>query len=94
MSNRARIGRMREEAAATRREKEEQRAEKAAQEPRKAARQGGRLVVVWAVKDPRGEVLSTFPYPRKDLAEAEVKRRRAADGRSYIVTREKIPVPE
>jgi len=93
MSNRDRIGRMREEAAATRREKDKRRAEKAAQKPRKAMQPDARMIVVWAVKDPRGEILETFPYPRRDLAEAEAKRRRATDDRSYIVTCEKIPAP-
>ena len=92
MSNRDRIDRMREEAAATEREKEKRRAERASRPGASAkADTDVRLKLVWAVKDPGGEVLCTYPYPRKDLAEAEAQRRRVSDGRSYIVTPEKVP---
>lgn len=77
MSNRDRISRMREEAAATGREK--------------GPVDTGRLRAVWAVKDGHGEVVATFPYPRKSLAEAEATRLKEANRRAYIVCPHKVP---
>lgn len=82
MSNRDRIERLRAEAAAAEREKAK----------RRAGEGEARLKLVWAVKDPGGEVLCTYPYPQRDMAEAEARRRRAGDGRSYFVAPEKVPL--
>jgi len=91
MSNRDRIERMRAEAEAKERENEEKRKEPAARPKRAAAGGDARRKLVWAVKDPRGEILATFPYGRKELAKADARRRGEADGRSYIVTPERVP---
>jgi hypothetical protein len=95
MSNRDRIARMRAEADAAEKEKAERRAQQPPSTPKEAkqaAAAGVRMKVVWAVKDPHGEILTTYPYPNKAQAEAEAGRLREADGRSYIVTPEKVPM--
>ena len=69
---------MREEADATEREK--------------GPVDTGRLKAVWAVKDGHGEIVATFPYPRKSLAEAEAKRLTEENRRSYIVVPHKVPM--
>lgn len=94
MSNRDRIDRMREEAAA----KEKEKAKKA-KEPRanargatKPAAPAGRMKLVWAVADPGGRVVTTYPYPHKTAAEAEAKRLTTKDGRQHFVRSEKVPM--
>ena len=94
MSNRDRIARMAEEAKATGAERKKA-AEKRAAAPGtpRAKRKviSGRVMAVWAVKDGRGEVVATFPYPRKDMAESEAKRLKAANHKTYIVCPHKVP---
>ncbi|HEX5138038.1 MAG TPA: hypothetical protein VFY93_13765 [Planctomycetota bacterium] len=92
MSNRDRIDRMREEAAATAKEKETK-AKPAAREPK--ARKGaapvpaGRMKIVWAVCAVNGSVVKTFPYPEKAAAEAEV--RRLSEQAPHHLRAEKVP---
>ncbi|MHC4957910.1 MAG: hypothetical protein ACYTGN_06000 [Planctomycetota bacterium] len=96
-SNRDRIGRMREEAAATereRKEKAEQRARAASVPgaPKRASKKpvgDGRMKMVWAVKDGRGEIVNTYPYPRKEDALVEARRLTDA-GKAHIVTPHKV----
>jgi len=96
MSNRDRIERMRAEAEATAREKAKEK-EQAVPGPARgrasqAAESGGRMKLVWAIQDPLGDVLKTFPYPLKAAAEEEAKSMRERDGRSYIVCPLKVPM--
>lgn len=79
MSNRDRLERLREEAQIADRER-------GAKE-----RNAGRMLAVWAVKDGMGEVVATFPYPRKADAESEAARLREANRKTYIVAPHKIP---
>ena len=93
-SNRDRIDRMRAEAAARERERQEKR-ERGRDAPapgptRKRAPAGdGRMKMVWAVKDGRGEIVETYPYPRKEDALADARRRTEA-GKAHIVTPHKV----
>lgn len=95
MSNRDRIARMRDEAAATKREREE--ADKARRErepsPRRpaAAAPTGRMKVVWAVKDGTGAIAATFPYPDRKAAEADALRRSAGGRHTFLVSPHKVP---
>ena len=43
------------------------------------------------IKDGRGEIVATFPYPRKDMAESEAKRLKEANRTTYIVCQHKVP---
>jgi hypothetical protein len=91
-SNRDRIDRMREEAAAKERERRERREREAAAPgtTRKRKPAGdGRMKMVWAVKDGRGEIVKTYPYPRKEDALAEARRLTDA-GKAHIVTPHKV----
>lgn len=97
-SNRDRIQRLRAEADATRKEREE-RAKQRAADPATRARSrtkapapSGRLKVVWAVKDPDGNIVKAYPYPQQDRAEAEAARLREKHQRYYAVRKEKVPM--
>ena len=79
MSNRDRLERLREEAHLAEKERGKQ------------ERNAGRMLAVWAVKDGMGEVVATFPYPRKEDAEREAARLKEANRRTYIVAPHKIP---
>jgi len=98
MSNRDRIERMRAEAEATAREKAKEKEQEQAvpgatrRRAPQAAESGGRMKLVWAIQDPLGDVLKTFPYPLKAAAEEEAKSMRERDGRSYIVCPLKVPM--
>ena len=82
MSNRDRLARMRDEADAASNERD-------ARDRKK--RNAGRMLAVWAVKDGMGEVVATFPYPRKADAEREAERLKSAERKTYIVAPHKIP---
>lgn len=92
MSNRDRIARMQEEAAATEREKGEKR-KTARAEPK--AKKGavsapvGRMKIVWAVCAVNGSIVKTFPYPQKAAAEAEVAR--LSEQAPHHLRAEKVP---
>ncbi len=94
MSNRDRISRMQEEAAATEREKDEKR-KTAHKEPK--AKKGapaappGRMKIVWAVCAVNGSVVKTFPYPQKAAAEAEVARLTEEKQAPHHLRAEKVP---
>ena len=100
MSNRHRIDRLRDEAAATEREKKKQRAE-AANAPagagstrRKKPAATGRMKLVWAVKNSEGEIVVTYPYPNKAAAEAAAHRLRESGQRGSIVCPHKVPLDD
>jgi len=100
MSNRDRIDRLREEAHlkdAERSEKQKAASKagsKAATGPSARARatgEPGRMFAVWAIKDGMGEVVATYPYPRKADAEREAVRLKEVNRKTYIVAPHKIP---
>lgn len=95
MSNKDRIGKMREEADATAKEKSAPKEKSAAKEPKpkKGApvRVASRMKIVWAVCAVNGSIVKTFPYPLKAAAEAEVKRLTEAKGASHHLRAEKVP---
>ena len=94
MSNRNRIARMAEEVKATDLERKEAAKKRAASPSTPRAKKklvSGRIMAVWAVKDGRGEIVATFPYPRKDMAESEAKRLKEANRKTYIVCPHKVP---
>jgi hypothetical protein len=83
MSNRDRIAHAAQEAEATRKEKEKASAARAANPTKrapaskakaKAAKPAGRTRVVWAVCDPSGATIDTYPYPKEAEARAEAER--------------------
>lgn len=82
MSNRDRIDRMRAEAEAAQREKKTTRA---------AAGGPARFKFVWVVKDGAGEIVATYPYARKEAAEAEAERRKRNESRHFMVAKHKVP---
>jgi len=94
MSNAHRIANAAAEAEATQREKAEKAAKKAAEPkaPRASrARQPKapvRMKVVWAVCEPNGPALATFPYPERAAADADAARR----GRNCLVKPVKVPM--
>ena len=97
-SNRDRIDRLRAEADATKKEREERAKERAAnpvsrrKSSAKAPAHSGRLKIVWAVKDPDGNIVRTYPYPQQPHAEAEAARLREVHQRYYTVRKEKVPM--
>ena len=97
-SNRDRIDRLRDEAAATKREREERAKQQAANPASrstsraKAPAPSGRLKIVWAVKDPDGNIVKTYAYPQQQHAEAEAERLREVHQRYYTVRKEKVPM--
>ena len=100
MSNRDRIDRLREEAAATARERADatkrEKADGTKREKRPARAKAGasgpeRLKLVWAVKNGAGEVVATYPYPRKAAAEAEAERLKESTRGTHIVCPHKVP---
>jgi len=84
MSNRDRIARMRDEADLGEREREKVRA---------SAGQPPRMQAVWAVKNGAGVIVKTFPYARKDDAQAEAERLREGGRHTFIVVPHKVPFP-
>ena len=58
----------------------------------KAPAPSGRLKIVWAVKDPDGNIVKTYAYPQQRHAEAEAERLRAVHQRYYTVRKEKVPM--
>jgi len=86
-SNRNRIERMREEAAATARDKPK------SVKP-KNAKPTGRLKMVWGVKNSVGEIVKTYPYPQKAAAEAEAARMRDSGQRGSLVCPHKVPLED
>jgi hypothetical protein len=95
MSNRDRIDRMREEAAATEKEaKEKQKAAPKEPKARKgaaAAVPAGRMKIVWAVCAVNGSIVKTFPYPLKASAEAEVARLTEEKQAPHHLRAERVP---
>jgi len=93
MSNRDRIARMREEADYTAKEKEAKTKKrvKEAQEKGEAPPPGVRMKIVWAVCAVNGTVVSTFPYPEKARAEAEVARLTAEKQSPHHLRADKVP---
>ncbi|MCK6461813.1 MAG: hypothetical protein L6Q95_18185 [Planctomycetes bacterium] len=95
MSNRDRIAKMQEEAAATEREREAK-AKTARKEPK--AKKGapvapvGRMKIVWAVCAVNGSIVKTFPYPQKAAAEAEVAR--LSEQAPHHLRAEKVPLDD
>jgi len=91
-SNRDRIGRMREEVAATADEKKTRAANPApgVKKKRRPA-PSGRMKAVWGVKDSVGKIVLIYPYPMKAAAEAEAARMREAGQRGTIVCPHKVP---
>ncbi len=91
MSNRDRIQRLQAEAAATAHEKE---GKAAASAKRRSSRSKvavpQRMKIVWAVCDPKGKIVKTFPYPLKPAAEAEALR--LGDG--FRVRDHRVPMDE
>ncbi|MHC4952831.1 MAG: hypothetical protein ACYTGZ_03000 [Planctomycetota bacterium] len=102
MSNRGRIDRMREEAAATEVEKKKKREEAALAASlasvtprsigRKKAAPKGRMKIVWGVKNSEGEIVATYPYPHKAAAEAAAQELRDSGQRGSIVCPHKVPI--
>ena len=82
MSNRDRLARLRDEADIRDRERGEK---------ERRERNAGRMLAVWAVKNGMGEVVATYPYPRKADAEREAERLRREERATYIVAPHKIP---
>jgi len=93
MSNRGRIDRMQDEAAATEREKKEARKTSAAtgRGRAKAKAEPGRMKIVWGIKNGAGEIIAAFPYPEKARAEAEAQRLRDSGQRGCLVCPHKVP---
>ncbi len=91
MSNRGRIDRMQDEAAATEREKKEARKQSAATGRGRAKAEPGRMKIVWGIKNSEGEIIAAFPYPEKARAEAEAQRLRDNGQRGCLVCPHKVP---
>jgi len=98
MSSRERLERLQAEKAAEQREKEEK---KAARKPAKKSSTGsrkkkaaapGRMKMVWAVCKANGEIVETFPYPKKAEAKETAERMSASGRTDYIVKPEKVPM--
>jgi len=82
MSNRDRLERLREEASLRENERDAR---------ERKERNAGRMLAVWAVKNGMGDVVATFPYPRKADAEREAERLRREERATFIVAPHKIP---
>lgn len=98
MSNRDRIAHAALEAEAERKAREKAAAERAANPPKrakapkaKATKPVGRTRIVWAVCDPSGSTIDTFPYPKEAEARAEAERLTAEKGRPHFVKRGEVP---
>jgi hypothetical protein len=97
MSNRDRISRMQEEAAATSKERDEKQ-KTAAGKPKAKSKKGapaapiGRMKIVWAVCAVNGSIVKKFPYPDKASAEAEVAR--LSEQAPHHLRAEKVPFDE
>ena len=103
-SNRARIQRMAEEAAATAKEKEAAKAARAPAAPKtpaappasrpRPARSARRMKLVWAVTTAEGKVLKVFPYASKAEAEAEAERLTAQKASRHFVRDKREPMDD
>lgn len=51
-----------------------------------------RTKIVWAVCDPAGKSVKTFPYPQKEAAEAEVAALTKKKERPYCLRADKVPM--
>ena len=98
MSSRERLERLQAEKAAEEREKEEKKAKrkKTAKSTtgtrKKKAAAPGRMKIVWAVCKANGEIVETFPYPKKADAQETAERMSAAGRADFIVKPEKVPM--
>jgi len=94
MSNRDRIARMREEADLTAKEKDTKKKVQVKEAREKGAPPpaGTRLKIVWAVCAVNGTVVTTFPYPEKARAEAEVSRLTAEKQSPHHLRADKVPM--
>ena len=95
MSNRDRIARAAEEAAAAAADKAREVAGKAKRPASPARRRTAKPVamkVVWEVYGPTGTTAATFAYPDRAAADAESDKRTRASGYDYRVRAAKVPM--
>ena len=93
MSNRDRISRAAEEASAAAADKAAKKAAKPAAGPRpkRAPKAPGRVKIVWEICNGSGKVLTTFAYPDRALAEAELARL-ARNSNTHVLRANKVPM--
>ena len=95
-SNKARIQKAAEEATATKKAKKKTAKKKAIAKKttKKKTAIRVRMKIVWAVCDPGGKILKTFPYPLKPAAETEAKRLTDKKKTQHKVRPEKVPMED
>ena len=100
-SNKARIQKAAEEATATKKAKKKTAKKKAIAKKttkkkttKKKTAIHVRMKIVWAVCDPGGKILKTFPYPLKPAAETEAKRLTDKKKTQHKVRPEKVPMED
>ncbi len=95
MSNKDRIEKLREEAAAKAKEKPAPKEPKDPKEPKAKKgvppREPARMKIVWAVCAVNGSIVKTYPYPLKASAEAEVARLTQEKQATHHLRAEKVP---
>ena len=98
-SNKARIQKAAEEATATKKAKKKTAKKKAIAKKTTKKKTSKtairvRMKIVWAVCDPGGKILKTFPYPLKPAAETEAKRLTDKKKTQHKVRPEKVPMED
>ena len=98
-SNKARIQKAAEEATATKKAKKKTVKKKAIAKKTTKKKTSKtaihvRMKIVWAVCDPGGKILKTFPYPLKPAAETEAKRLTDKKKTQHKVRPEKVPMED
>lgn len=95
-SNRDRIARMAEEAAAAKKLKEEKQKAAPVRKPRASTKRAvagpPRMKLVWTVYDVASRVVKTFAYADKAAAEAEAARLTESKNVAHTVRSDKVPM--
>ncbi len=93
-SNKARIQKAAEEVDATKKAKKKAAKKKTTKKKTAKTATRVRMKIVWAVCDPGGKILKTFPYPLKPAAETEAKRLTDKKKTQHKVRPEKVPMED
>jgi hypothetical protein len=93
MSNKDRIARAAEEAAAARKEKAAKSDAPGASRGAKARNKHrpARIKITWVVCDQTGKQVQAYPYAEEEAARADAQQRTVATGKSHFVTRAEVP---
>lgn len=95
MSNRDRIARMAAEAEVARQEQAAKKvpaaSKPASRSKARAKAAPARVRIVWAVCEPSGAQVKTYPYAQEEAAQADARERTTATGRTHFVTKAEVP---